>query len=150
HPVLGPGSINVGTIAGGKQPNIVPDACSLWADRRLLPGESYVTIASHLLKELKARGVRVQIHYRRDAECPALETDLQLPWVKALMRQQRQRKALGVDYFCDAAVIASAGTPCVVMGPGSIDQAHTVDEWISLASLEAGRQSLRQFMSQLP
>ena len=52
------------------------------------------------------------------------------------MRQQRQRKALGVDYFCDAAVIASAGTPCVVMGPGSIDQAHTVDEWISLASLE--------------
>ena len=66
------------------------------------------------------------------------------------MRQQRQRKALGVDYFCDAAVIASAGTPCVVMGPGSIDQAHTVDEWISLASLEAGRQSLRRFMSQLP
>ncbi len=150
HPVLGPGSINVGTIAGGKQPNIVPDACSLWADRRLLPGESYATIARHLLKELKARGVRVQIHYRRDAECPALETDLQLPWVKSLMRQQRQRKALGVDYFCDAAVIASAGTPCVVMGPGSIDQAHTVDEWISLASLEAGRQSLRQFMSQLP
>ncbi|MGA0409195.1 MAG: M20/M25/M40 family metallo-hydrolase [Limisphaerales bacterium] len=55
-----------------------------------------------------------------------------------------------MDYFCDAAVIAAAGTPCVVMGPGSIDQAHTADEWIRIDSLEQGRQAFLQFMAQLP
>jgi acetylornithine deacetylase/succinyl-diaminopimelate desuccinylase-like protein len=35
-------------------------------------------------------------------------------------------------------LLAAAGTPAVALGPGSIDQAHTADEWISLADLEAG------------
>src|SRR5262249_13149155 len=40
HRLLGPGTINVGTIRGGTQPNIVPDSCVITVDRRTLPGES--------------------------------------------------------------------------------------------------------------
>jgi acetylornithine deacetylase len=29
-----------------------------------------------------------------------------------------------------------AGVPTVVVGPGSIDQAHKADEWIAIAQLE--------------
>ncbi len=150
HPLLGVPTINAGSIAGGQQPNIVPEHCSLWADRRTLPGETYRAIAKEVIKGLGALGVRAQLNYRQDAECPALETDPSHPWVQTLMRQRRQPLPIGVDYFCDAAVIAAAGTPCVVMGPGSIDQAHTADEWIRIDSLEQGRQAFLQFMAQLP
>jgi acetylornithine deacetylase len=41
--------------------------------------------------------------------------------------------ATGVTYSTDACYLGGqGGLPCVVMGPGSIDQAHTVDEWIDL------------------
>lgn len=40
HPLLGHGSVSVGTIAGGTQTNIVPDRCVINVDRRTLPGES--------------------------------------------------------------------------------------------------------------
>lgn len=150
HSLLGAGTINVGTVQGGKQPNIVPDACSIWADRRTLPGESYQAIQAHLLKALKQRGVQARMDYRGDCECPALETDSNLPWVQELMQQVRQKDLVGVDYFCDAAVIAQNGTPCVVFGPGSIDQAHTRDEWISIRSLESCVRHYFRFFQSLP
>src|SRR4029077_4720238 len=37
HPLLGSATVNVGSIAGGTQPNIVPDACFISVDRRTLP-----------------------------------------------------------------------------------------------------------------
>ena len=40
HPLLGLPTSNVGSICGGSQPNIVPDACSIEVDRRTLPGET--------------------------------------------------------------------------------------------------------------
>ena len=40
HPVLGHPTASVGVIAGGTQPNIVPDQCVVEMDRRTLPGET--------------------------------------------------------------------------------------------------------------
>jgi acetylornithine deacetylase/succinyl-diaminopimelate desuccinylase-like protein len=56
---------------------------------------------------------------------------------------------VGVDYFCDAAVLAAGGIPSVVFGPGAIAQAHTTDEWISLAELECGKDLLVRFFKSL-
>jgi acetylornithine deacetylase len=43
---------------------------------------------------------------------------------------------MGVPYGTNAASIAAAGIPTAVLGPGSIAQAHTVDEWIAVEQLE--------------
>lgn len=150
HPILGPGTINVGIIKGGKQPNIVPDSCSIWVDRRTLPSESNAVIAKGILSALRKRGLEATLDYRRDAECPAMETQPDLPWIKKMMALSRQKKPVGVDYFCDAAFIAQNGTPCVVFGPGSIDQAHTVEEWISIRSLENCVEQYVKFFKTLP
>ena len=150
HPLLGSGTINVGTIKGGKQPNIVPDVCSIWADRRTLPGERYSVIAKHLIAEFKKRSIKVSLDFRLDSECPAMETDPAHPWVQNFMTRVRQKAPLGVDYFCDAAFISQNGTSCVVFGPGSIDQAHTVDEWVSIRSLEKCVDQYVRFFRSLP
>ena len=54
-----------------------------------------------------------------------------------------------MDFFCDAAVLSAGGIPSVVFGPGDIAQAHTADEWISLASLERGKDLLLRFLKSL-
>ena len=54
---------------------------------------------------------------------------------------------LGVPFGTDAAAIARAGVPTVVFGPGSIDQAHTADEWVPLAEVEQASEILYRFAS---
>jgi acetylornithine deacetylase len=51
----------------------------------------------------------------------------------------------GVPYGTNAATIAASGVPAVVFGPGSIDQAHTADEWLSLAELSRASEILYRF-----
>ncbi len=150
HPLLGPPTISVGVIAGGTQPNIVPDRCSIEVDRRTLPGETEATIRREVEQFLRSRHHRAAACSSKLAPCLPLETDPQLPLVAQFMHSLGQRKPAGVDYFCDASVLAHAGTPSVVFGPGDIAQAHTADEWISLADLDRGTAMLFRFLQTLP
>jgi acetylornithine deacetylase/succinyl-diaminopimelate desuccinylase-like protein len=150
HPLLGHGTVNVGTIQGGFQSNIVPAHCTISIDRRTLPGETETSVRRELTAFFKQHGVIVKLAKGKGVPCLALETDHEQPLVQALMELNRQTKPIGVDYFCDAAVLAQGGIPSIVFGPGDIAQAHTGDEWISLASLERGTALLTRFLKSLP
>jgi len=150
HPLLGHGTVSVGTIQGGTQTNIVPDRCRIGVDRRTLPGESEAGTRQALGTFLKARGLNARVSNVKLKPCPALETDPQLPLVKQFLRQAGQKRAIGLHYFCDAAVLAGGGIPSVVFGPGDIAQAHTTDEWIEVSQLELGCAKLLRFLKSLP
>ncbi len=150
HPLLGRPTINVGRIRGGTQPNIVPDHCVIEADRRTVPGETEAGAKREIAAFLKARGVVAKLVDMKGVHAPPLETDSTLPRVREFLSAVGSRRPEGVTYFCDAAVIATGGTPCVVFGPGDIAQAHTAREWISVQSLERGVALLRRYLEGLP
>jgi acetylornithine deacetylase len=150
HPLLGAATVNVGTISGGAQPNIVPDSCKITVDRRTLPGETDTGVQREIATFLRAKKLFVKIFNQKLAPAFPLETDLKLPLVRQFMRCVGQTKPLGVHFFCDAAVLSAAGIPSVVFGPGDIAQAHTADEWISLAELERGKDLILKFLKSLP
>jgi succinyl-diaminopimelate desuccinylase len=150
HKLLGAATVNVGKISGGAQPNIVPDACVIEIDRRTLPGETEAGVRREITALLRAKKLAAKISNAKLAPALALETDPRRPLVRQFLRGVNQVRPAGVDYFCDAAVLAAAGIPSVVFGPGDIAQAHTADEWISLASLERGKNRLFNFLKSLP
>ncbi len=149
HKLLGTATVNVGTISGGKQPNIVPDSCSIQIDRRTLPGETEASVRREIAALLESKKLSATISSAKLAPALALETDDKLPLVQAFLRSVGQSRPAGVDYFCDAAVLSAGGIPSVVFGPGDIAQAHTADEWISLAGLERGKNLLLKFLKSL-
>jgi acetylornithine deacetylase/succinyl-diaminopimelate desuccinylase-like protein len=150
HPLLGAATVNVGTICGGTQPNIVPDRCSITVDRRTLPGETDTGVQREITAFLRANQLRATISSAKLAPARPLETNPGLPLVRQFLRSTGQKRSVGVDFFCDAAVLSAGGIPSVVFGPGDIAQAHTADEWISLASLERGKHLLLSFLKSLP
>jgi len=150
HPLLGAATVNVGTICGGTQPNIVPDACAITVDRRTLPGETEAGVRRELSAFLAGKKLSAKFSGVKAAPCSPLETDPAIPLVRQFLKCAGQRRPVGVDFFCDAAVLAAGGIPSVVFGPGDIAQAHTVDEWISLVELERGRALLVRFLKSLP
>ncbi len=148
NPVLGSPTFNVGTIRGGSRTNIVPDFCEMTVDLRMTP-ELYETGSTPF-------GARLLSELRRDVD-PGLEgtyrestplwTDPAHPLVAALERAGKH--CGGASWFCDAAVFAAGGIPAVAAGPGSIVQAHTRDEWITVDALREGVAFYRRFLQQL-
>ncbi|HNR71377.1 MAG TPA: M20/M25/M40 family metallo-hydrolase [Verrucomicrobiota bacterium] len=150
HPLLGCATVNVGAIQGGQQPNIVPDHCHILVDRRTLPGETDSGVRRELAGLLRRKNLPAALGPDPQPPCPPLATDPAHPLAARFLRSLGQRRPVGVPYFCDAAVLARGGIPSVVFGPGNIAQAHTAREWISLASLERGRELLLRFLRSLP
>jgi acetylornithine deacetylase len=150
HKLLGHATVNVGVICGGRQPNIVPDHCTITIDRRTMPGETDAGVKRELQKFLRSKNFHATIADKKLAPAVPLETNPKLPLVRNFMEATGQKSAAGVHFFCDAAVLSSGGIPGVVFGPGDVAQAHTADEWISLSELERGKDLILKFLRSLP
>jgi acetylornithine deacetylase len=153
HPLLSPPTLTVGRIEGGVGVNIVPERCSIEIDRRSLPTEDLDAILAEI-DALMAALMRTRPDVRVEREAPflaeqGLDTPMDAPVVAAL--QSACRAVLGaaasvapegVPYGTDATHLT--GVPCVVFGPGDIAQAHTADEWVELAQVEAAAEILHR------
>jgi acetylornithine deacetylase/succinyl-diaminopimelate desuccinylase-like protein len=143
-PVLGPCTISVGMIRGGSKTNIVPDHCEATVDIRTVPDQATPDFLPHLHHRL--RGVCPDLEIEAGQSHP-LYTDPSHPVIAGLCKLGA--KCIGAPWFCDAAVFAASGTPAIAMGPGSIDQAHTEDEWIEVAELGRGVDFFKRFLASL-
>ncbi|HSH95053.1 MAG TPA: M20/M25/M40 family metallo-hydrolase [Roseimicrobium sp.] len=150
HRLLGSPTVNVGSIRGGLQANIVPAHCEITIDRRTIPGETESVIRREILALLAKNKLKATIANSKAGACLPLETNPRLPLVRQFLKATGRKKALGVHYFCDASVLSAGGIPSIVFGPGDIAQAHTSDEWISVDSLARGTALLTRFLASLP
>ena len=155
HPLLGTPTLNVGLIQGGTQVNVVPDSCWIEIDRRLIPGEEPDSVFADY-KEL---------FNRRRLEFPNLDLMMEPPQIKdhpletpasspivscvtrALNGAGLDDHPIGVPFGSDASKLSSVGIPSVILGPGSIDQAHTADEFVLLEQVEKAFEVYREIMS---
>ena len=140
HPLLGHSTLSIGTLRGGTKTNIVPDHCEATIDIRTIPGED----PERLIELLKAASEGVEITHQSTAP---LFTDPEHPLLLKLSAQGAT--PVGAPWFCDAAIFAAKGMPAVALGPGSIAQAHTADEFISVKDLEEGADFFEQFLRSL-
>ena len=143
-PVLGAPTVSISTIAGGTKTNIVPDACDATIDLRTVPSQYAGDFAAELTARLRHVCPDAEIKVKRALP---LRTDRDNPFIRALERTGG--RCTGAPWFCDAAVFAEAGIPAVALGPGSIEQAHTEDEWIAVDDLTRGVEFYKRFLTSL-
>jgi acetylornithine deacetylase len=150
-PVLGPPTLSVGLIEGGTSVNTVPDRCRIEIDRRLVSGED-PQAAPEELEEFLRNQAKLDFPYeiqRPWMAMPSLDSkhsgDLTARLGKAIASVRGSFSVTAVPYGTDASTIARAGIPAVVFGPGDIAQAHTCDEWVSLAEVEEASEILFRF-----
>ena len=140
HPLLGVPTFNVGLIEGGIQLNTVPDSCTIQVDRRLLSGETHEAVYSEF-QEVLADLEREDPEFLAVMEPPLLESlPLETPGGDSIVTVAREAcshvlgdaRLVGVPYGTDASRLSRAGIPSIVLGPGSIDQAHTAAEYVEI------------------
>ena len=138
HPLVGHASLSVTRIAGGIADNVVPDACELVLDRRLLPGETLDAALDELhallTRAKREYGVRAELAAVRTA-AGATETALGDPLVLEAVAVSRGHGVTfpqpgGLTGGCDLVHYRDAGAVGIVLGPGSLDIAHQPDEYV--------------------
>jgi acetylornithine deacetylase/succinyl-diaminopimelate desuccinylase-like protein len=141
HPNLGPATLSVGIVRGGQAPNIVPDEARIWVDRRTLPDETPASVKAQVEEALDAAGLAGDVVVEScTEEKPPLETDPSDPGAVATAAALSSVGLSGacghVAFGTDAGVFSRAGIPGIVLGPGSIDVAHTSREFVPIGEVE--------------
>lgn len=151
HPLVGKATGSIGVIEGGSQVNVVPDECRIKIDRRLLPGETaedaHAQCREALLKELPGTEFEMLPPSMADE---GMETPADAAVVKTasrvLVSMGLDGEPAGVTFGCDCTKLSRAGIPSIIFGPGSVEQAHTDDEYIEVAQVESALEFYRQFL----
>lgn len=146
HPVLGRSTMNVGIINGGSRPNIVPDLATAVIDIRITPALAEAGGALKLLTETIA-DFDLPLEIVNPHENPPMETSASHPVLQALL--ETGSSLAGAPWFSDAAHLSQGGIPSICIGPGSIDQAHTIDEFIEIQHLEQGAAFFEKFIRRI-
>jgi acetylornithine deacetylase len=156
HPLLGHASFHAGTIRGGTAESVYPDRCSLLLERRTMPGErpdDVVAEFTAVLDELRAREPDLDASLRMTLERPGTEVPVESRLVQGLVEagaaEGSPAAVLGMTAWVDAAFLNEAGVPAVCYGPGSIEQAHTDDEWIDVEEIGVCARVLERFARSL-
>jgi acetylornithine deacetylase/succinyl-diaminopimelate desuccinylase-like protein len=139
HPLLGRTTASAGTVTGGSKINIVPDVCRAEVDIRYLPGHDPLDRVSSRL-----RAVCGDVEIEHLVSHPML-TDETHPLIALL--KSRGSRCVGAPWFSDAGIFAQHGMPAIALGCGSIAQAHTRDEFISVEDLERGAAFFADFLA---
>ncbi|WP_165452520.1 M20 family metallopeptidase [Paenibacillus thalictri] len=161
HPQLGPASAAVTIIKGGTRQNTIPNQAEMIIDRRLIPGQTHADADRELedilsglrerIPELSLDPIEIvvaTIPSQTDAAETIVGTALEAAGHVRGVAQQPQGFRAGCDM---SKLVTIAGIPTVVLGPGSLDQAHAPDEFVEAAQVEQAvliyERIARQFLS---
>jgi acetylornithine deacetylase len=141
-------TLNLGCIHGGDGANRICGECELHFDLRTLPGmdnkEIRMAINARLQPLAETSGTDLVFSSLFEGVDAFME-DETADLVKACEELSGQRSD-SVAFATEAPFLQQLGAQTLVLGPGSIDQAHQPDEFIALDQLEPGLRILRNLI----
>lgn len=136
-------TVQTGLIQGGRALNIVPAECQFDFEVRALPADDPQQVArdlrdyaeTELLPQMRAVSAASTIEFQALSAYPGLATDPQGEAAELLALLSGSRDFSTVAFGTEGGLFAQAGIATVICGPGSMEQGHKPDEFVSLEQL---------------
>jgi acetylornithine deacetylase len=148
-------TVHVGKFHGGIARNILADRCDLSWEVRTLPGSDpddvparFAALSADVLARMRKTAPSAKIETVMSSDVPGLAPDPGSEAETLVMRLAGRNRTIAVAYATEAGHFQRAGLPTIVCGPGSIDQAHQPDEYITLEQFSAGEAFMRRLMAE--
>ena len=150
-------TVQTGVISGGKALNIVPADCRFDFEIRALPSQDPTLVAQQLqayteqqvLPRMRAVSEHSAIRFSELSAYPGLATDAQSQAAELIAAFCGSREYGTVAFGTEGGLFDAAGIPTVVCGPGSMDQGHKPDEFVSRAQLDACDAMLQRMLASI-
>lgn len=136
-------TVQTGLIQGGRALNIVPADCQFDFEVRALPSDDPQRVAeelrayaeTELLPQMRERSAASAIDFQALSAYPGLATEPHSQAAELLALLAGNRDFGTVAFGTEGGLFHQAGIPTVVCGPGSMEQGHKPDEFVSCAQL---------------
>jgi acetylornithine deacetylase/succinyl-diaminopimelate desuccinylase family protein len=137
--LLGTPKMNTSMIVGGREWSVVPDKCVLKVKVRTVPEYGTGDVMKDLqkiIRDLSSKDPNMKASTSISLEGEPLVTSPDEPIIKSLGQVFEKLKGsklpiVGVPYWTEAPIFAKGfGAPTCVIGPGNINQAHTLGEYV--------------------
>mgnify|MGYP001184388086 FL=1 len=150
-------TVHSGVVHGGTALNIISRKCEFLWDVRTIPDGPAANVYSEfqeycndiLLPTMRSVHKGADIQTTALADVPPMREILDNPALKLAQDLTGNTVRSRVAYVAEAGQFQEAGFPTVICGPGSIDQAHQPNEFISINQMEQGEQFLRKLIRRL-
>jgi len=149
-------TIQAGKIEGGVAHNVIAGQCSIDWEMRPVNNEDKDFVKNHLsnycknnlLPKMQSKFAKAKIKTDIIGEIPGLIPKKENE-IRIIMQELLQSNSTGVISFgTEAGIFQEMDMDVIVCGPGSIDQAHKANEFISLSELEKCLKNLINLMDQ--
>ena len=141
-------TLNLGHIHGGDNANRICGCCELHIDMRPIPGISIPELQAMLLQAVAPINDQypnaVAVHDLHEP-IPAFSGNTDSSLVK-LAEKLSGEKAQAVNYCTEAPFLQQLGCETIVMGPGSIQQAHQPDEFLAMEKIKPSQEMIKQLI----
>lgn len=136
-------TVHVGVMRGGTARNIIPDHAELLWEVRPLPGRAVSDVLTPYfaaITDLQQHYPGCRIHTHTLNHVHGLKrSGSDAPYITlACYLAGSNGPTTAVNYGTEGGAMGEHGFPTVICGPGSIDQAHQPDEYITRDQLEKG------------
>lgn len=142
-------TLNLGCIHGGDNPNRICGQCALEFDLRPLPGMHAAALRATIAERVApiAQQYKVELNYKSlFGDIPAFEQPSDSELVK-LAEKLTGHSAEAVAFATEAPYIQQVVGDTIILGAGSIDQAHQPNEYLALSDITPYTLLLRQLIS---
>jgi len=150
-------TLQTGVVHGGLASNIVPKQCEFLFEARTTPGifaealyNEVQEFAATLLPEMRNVEPNAAIDFEWLASAPGLDMRVEDPIVQLAATLARNHSYGAVSYGTEAGLFQAAGIPTVVCGPGSIEEAHRPNEFVSLEQVAQCEAFMLRLLEILP
>lgn len=148
-------TVQTGVISGGKALNIVPADCRFDFEVRALPSQDPTQVADELkayaeqqvLPRMQAVSAQSAIRFTELSAYPGLVTDERSQAAALIAAFSGSREFGTVAFGTEGGLFDAVGIPTVVCGPGSMDQGHKPDEFVSVAQLQGCDAMLQRLLA---
>ncbi|WP_417529226.1 acetylornithine deacetylase [Marinomonas shanghaiensis] len=138
-------TMNFGCIHGGDNPNRICGRCELEFDLRALPGmsnQALMTEIAQILPRIEEKtGTIIQLS-SLFADVPSFYTPIESDIIKAC-ETLTNRQASTVAFATEGSFLNQLGMETLILGPGSIDQAHQPNEFMALDQIQPMQEVIR-------
>ena len=149
-------TMTVNVVKGGTQLNIMAGHCEFNWDCRVIPGDSaaavlaeFETFARSVEADMRRRAPDCRIETTRMTDAPPLAPSADNPAADLAKSITGLNSTDVVSYCAEAGQFQEAGFSTVICGPGSIDQAHQPDEYLSIDQLAEGTAFICKLIARL-
>jgi len=152
HPLLGPTTVECTMMNGGFKSNIIPDQARLTLNFRLIPEHKDPEVSRKWFEDMIASLSSKDPEFKAELTRHGASEPLNVPLDSRIVTTLRDilgTRIVGAPYYTEAVNYTRAGIPTVICGPGSIDQAHTPDEYVSLEQLELGLSTFKEAVKRI-